>query len=216
LGRWGGDRIEARKAKRKEVNDMSNSIGSSEATSPAVKAAAPKGLELELTLLHKGLDSALPDGTSLTLAGVSWTKAALVTELAKDLEQFQAVKDQVRILKSARQAKQQSLSGARTLTKNLKSALVAYFGRGSPMLAPLGIRVGGGGKALTSEQKVLRAAKAKATRAVRHTLGARQKRTLRAVGTPTVTLGGAAGSNTPAAPASPGSSGGSSNTHGAA
>jgi hypothetical protein len=195
---------------------MSNANGSSEATSPAAKAAAPKGLELELTLFHKGCDSLLPDGTSLTLAGASWTKAALVTELAKDLAEYQAVRDQVRVLKSARQAKQQILPGARTLTKNLKSALLAYFGRGSPMLAQFGIRAGGGVRAMTSEQKVLRAAKARATRAARHTLGSRQKQAIRAVGTPTVTLGGAAGSITPAAPASTGSSGGSSSTHGAA
>jgi hypothetical protein len=197
---------------------MSSSNGSSsEATSPAVKAASPKGLEMELTLLHKGLASLIPDGTSLILAGASWTKDALVTELAKDLGQYQAVTDQVRVLKGARQGLQQNRPGARALAKNLKSALLAYFGRGSPMLAQFGIRAGGGGRALTSEQKVLRAAKARATRAARHTLGPRQKQAIRGVGTPTVTLGGESG-NSPVAPVSPGSSTptGSGSTHGAA
>jgi hypothetical protein len=197
---------------------MSSSNGSSVATSPAVKAAAPKGLEMELTLLHKGLSSLIPDGTSLTLAGASWTKDTLVTELAKDLAQYQAVANQVRVLKGARQGLQQNLPGARTFAKNLKSALLAYFGRGSPMLAQLGIRAGGGSRALTSEQKVLRAAKARATRVARHTLGPRQRQAIRAVGTPTVTLGGEASSSSPVAPVSPGSSTptGSGSTHGAA
>jgi hypothetical protein len=183
--------------------------------STGAKQAAPKGLELELTLMLKGCDSAIPDGTSLVVAGSSTTKADIKAELQKGLGLFQVVRDEVRALKAGRQVRLQGMPAVRLYAENLKAALLGYFGPNNPQLGQFGIKQHGGSRTLTAAQLALRAAKAKATRAMRHTMGARQKQAVRAAGA-TLTLGGEAGSSSPAAPASPGSSGGSSSTHGAA
>jgi hypothetical protein len=61
------------------------------------------------------------------------------------------------------------------LCTELKDAVIAFFGRGSPLLAQFGIKARGKARPLTPEQKVLCAAKAPNTRAARHTMGSRQK-----------------------------------------
>jgi hypothetical protein len=177
--------------------------------------AAPKGLELELTLMLKGCDSAIPDGTSLVVAGNSTTKADIKAELQKGLGLFQVVRDEVRALKGGRQARLKAVPTIRLYAENLRAALLGYFGPGSPQLGQFGIKQHGGKRTLTAAQLALRAAKSKATRAMRHTMGARQKQAVRAKGA-TLTLGGEAASSSPTTPASPGSSGGSGSTHGAA
>jgi hypothetical protein len=215
LGRQGGDRIGARK-RRKEVKNMNvvnANVGGR--TSAGVKESAPKGLELELTQMSKGIDSAIPDGSSLVVAGTSTAKADLKAELQKGLALYQVVRDEVRALQVGRQARSQGLPAVRQYTKNLRAALQGFFGPGNPLLLQFGIKQHGPKRTPTAAQLALRAAKARATRAMRHTMGARQKQSVRAAGA-TLTLGGEASTSSPAAPASTGSSGGSSNTHGAA
>jgi hypothetical protein len=204
--RWGGERTGTRKEKRKEVNDMNEVNVNVGSASVGAKEVAPKGLELELTLMLKGLDSAVPDGTSLVVAGNSTTKADIKTELQKGLGLFQMVRDEARSLQVARQTRSQGLVAVRHYAKDLRAALQGFFGPRNPQLQQFGIKQRGGTRALSSAQFALKAAKAKATRALRHTMGARQKQSIRATGA-TLTLGGEAVSSSPAVPASPGSSG---------
>jgi hypothetical protein len=178
---------------------MKNAIQSQAGS--GVKAATPKGLEAELSLLIKGVSASIPDGSSLMVAGQSWTKAALAAELQKGLDQYQNVKDQVQALKENRQARSTALPATRKLAKALRHALIGNFGQGSPMLEQFGIKTAVRNP-LTAEQLSLRAARARATRAARHTLGPRQKQAIRGVvaTTPSVT-------SAPATPVLPGSSG---------
>ena len=178
---------------------MTNAIRSE--VNPGVKAATPKGLEAEVSLLIKGVSTSVPDGSSLTVAGQSWTKAALMAELQTGLDLYQKVKDQVQALKEDRQARSTGLPAIRKLAKALRHALIGTFGQGSPMLEQFGIKAVVRNP-LTAEQLSLRAARARATRVARHTLGTRQKQAIRGVVTTTPTV-----ASGPATPVLPGSSG---------
>jgi hypothetical protein len=196
------------------VKKMNDNVNVTKA-SVGAKTSAPKGLELELTLMLKGLDSAIPDGTSLVVAGTSTTKADIKVELQKGLGLYQVVRDEVRALKVGRQARSQGLVAVRNYARDLRASLEGFFGPRNPQLLQFGIKQRGGKRTPSAAQVALRAAKAKATRVMRHTMGARQKQSVRAAGA-TLTLGGEASTSSPVAPASTGSSGGSGSTHGAA
>jgi hypothetical protein len=187
------------------------------AASPGAKEAAPKGLAMEMSLFFKGVSSAIPDGSSLTVAGQSWTKDALKARLQVGVDLHDAVEAKKRELKTVRQTLAQGLPAERTLLKDLRDALVAFFGRGSPVLAQFGIKVPGSRRPLTAQQLAMRAAKAKLTRVARHTLGSRQKQSVHVQGTPTLVLGPEGVTLTPAEPpAPPSNTGGASGTKGAA
>jgi hypothetical protein len=194
------------------MNEVNVNVGKA---SVGAKQSAPKGLELELTLMLKGLDSAIPDGTSLVVAGISTTKADIKTELQKGLGLFQMVRDERRALQVAHQTRSQGLVGARAYAKNVRAALEGFFGPHNPQLLQFGIKQRAARRPATAAELALRAAKANATRALRHTMGARQKQSVRATGA-TLTLGGEAVSSSPATPASPASPGASSSTNGPA
>jgi hypothetical protein len=189
------------------MNEVNVNVGQA---SVGAKQSAPKGLELELTLMLKGLDSAIPDGASLVVAGTSTTKADIKTELQKGLGLFQMVRDEVRALRVARQTGSQGLVAARHYAKDLRATLEGFFGPRSPQLLQFGIKQRGVRRSLSAAELALAAAKAKATRALRHTMGARQKQSVRATGA-TLTLGGEAVNSSPVTPASPASTGASSN-----
>jgi hypothetical protein len=162
-----------------------------------VKGATAKGLEAELTLLIKGVSALYPDGSSLMVANQSWTKEALLAELQSGLGLYQKVKDQVQAVKEGRQARNNVLPAQRKLAKGLRHALIGIFGQGSPMLEQFGIKAAVRNP-LTAEQLSLRAARARATRVARHTLGTRQKQAIRGVVTTTPTE--ASGPATPVLP----------------
>jgi hypothetical protein len=151
----------------------------------------------------------------LVVAGTSTTKADIKAELQKGLGLYQMVRDEVRALQVGRQARSQGLVAVRNYARDLRASLEGFFGPRNPQLLQFGIKQRGGKRTPSAAQVALRAAKAKATRVMRHTMGARQKQSVRATGA-TLTLGGEASTSSPAAPASTGSSGGSGSTHGAA
>ena len=83
---------------------------------------------------------------------------------------------------------------------NFREHRVAFFGRQSPLLAQLGVKAHGNRRALTPEQKVLRAARARATRAARHTMGVRQKAAVKSDGKLSLSVNEESGSGPKAAP----------------
>jgi hypothetical protein len=74
------------------------------------------------------------------------------------------------------------------LYTKLRDAMIAYFGKRSPMLTQFGIKPRQPRRQLTPEQKVVRAQKARLTRAARHTTGKRQKAAVKFDGTLAVTV----------------------------
>jgi len=162
-------------------NNAANAGGS--AQSGATIVGTRKGFRSLLQQMLQGIETVIPDGSSLSTDSGPQPKADLVTELTQVLSGYKAVEaQQVAIVAARKQLKEASAANHRLYTQ-LKDAVIAFLGRGSPMLAQFGIKARGNRRALTSEQKVLRAAKARATRTARHTMGSRQKAAVKSGGT---------------------------------
>lgn len=148
----------------------------------------PAGLELKLTQALKGLQTVLPQGGGLQIGTTTLTQAQLVAKVQADLAPFEAARAEKTLYLNKLQAKVDSEAASREFLAQLKGALIAFLGRGNPLLADFGfnpVRT----KVLTSAAKVLAAAKRSVTRQKRGTLGSKQKQAIRALGTPAVTLG---------------------------
>jgi hypothetical protein len=171
-----------------------------------------KGIELRADTAIQGLLTAMPAGvTQLTVGTVTYTLPDLVKYAQsveqpwKDVRQAHATIHQAMIDRSA---DKQKLEG---FLADLKASLTTVLGRGSATLLQFGFKPQQPRKPLTPQQKVERAAKAKLTRALRHTMGSRQKAALKQTSAPsvavspqgTVSITPTTGGNaTPAAPAS--------------
>ena len=151
-------------------NSMSND-GTQGSASAAVPEAAPKGTELEATLLLSGAKAVFPPGSIIMLNGQSMTQAQLVSALEVMVARFTAVADQQRLLDQTRAVREAELPGMKQTLFGLKLALRAFFGPRNPELASFGIHEKKQPPEVTPEQRALRAAKAKLTRAARRAMG---------------------------------------------
>jgi hypothetical protein len=139
---------------------------------------APKGFRLKLQQMLAGVEAVIPDGNFITTTGGSLTKAAIVKMLTDEVSEFETVDAGVTALGVARVQIREDLPQMHKLYTELKDALSAQFGRGSPLLAQFGLKPQQLRKQLTPEQRVVAAAKARQTRLMRHTGGVRQKATV--------------------------------------
>jgi hypothetical protein len=146
------------------------------------------GFRALLQKMLQGIETVVPDGSSLSTDGGLQTKAAMVAELTQVLSAYKTAEAQQLAVKASRmQLKNASVDNHQLYTQ-LKDAVIAFFGRGSPLLGQFGLKARSSRRALTSEQKVLRAAKARATRAARHTMGSRQKAAVKSDGKLTLSV----------------------------
>ena len=102
---------------------------------------------------------------------------------------YQAVSNANLAVQQAHVALKAGLPAGHQLMTGLKEEVVSLFGVGSPVLEKFGIKPRTAPRQLTSEEAALRAEKVRATRALRHTAGSQQKRSVRFVGTPSLQLG---------------------------
>jgi hypothetical protein len=162
---------------------VANAGGSTQAnTAVASIVGTLKGFRGRLQQMLQGIETVVPDGSSLSTDSGLQTKVAIVAELTQVISAYKAVEaQQLAVVVARKQLKNASAADHRLYTQ-LKDALVAFFGRGNPLLVQFGINAKGSKRALTPEQKVLSAAKARATRAARHTMGARQKAAVKSDG----------------------------------
>jgi hypothetical protein len=179
------------------VNSGSGSGGTVTTGGVQLGTAAPKGLRQRISQMIAGIQAAIPDGSSVTVGGVAMAKADLVNELSQISAAYQAIDAGVLAAKGARSQLKSGLSGFQKTYLGIKDAMAAYLGRGNPQLAQLGIKVSEGSKPLTPAQKVVKAEKAKKTRALRHTMGKVQKAAVQYTGDLEVAVNETA----PAAPA---------------
>ena len=159
----------------------------------------PKGLREELQQLLAGVNAILTEGSSLlTEGGGQLGKADITQTLSGGVAAYAAVDTQAA---TPRQSRVQLRAGSpvlRAFCAQLKADLIHAFGKGSPLLSQCGI----GQKKLalprTPVQKLAAATKAQQTRALRHTMGRKQRSGLQFTGQVTVSTN----VNPPAAPAS--------------
>jgi hypothetical protein len=138
-------------------------------------SAAPKGFREKVSQMIAGLQSVIPDGSSVTVGGQAVAKADLVTEMTQIISAYQAIEASIAATKGARSQLNAGLPGFHKQYLDLKDGLVSSLGRGNPQLAQFGITAAKTAKPLTPAQKVIKAEKAKATRAMRHTMGPKAK-----------------------------------------
>ena len=138
-------------------------------------SAAPKGFRQKVSQMIAGLDAVIPDGSSVTVGGQGVAKADLVTEMTQIISAYQAIEAAIAAIKGVRSQLSAQLPGFHKQYLDLKDGLVSSLGRGNPQLAQFGMAASKQAKPLSPEQKVVRAAKALKTRAMRHTMGPRAK-----------------------------------------
>jgi hypothetical protein len=177
---------------------VSNEVSSAPvATGGASVSAGPKGFRQKVSQMIAGLQAVIPDGSSVAVGGQAVAKADLVSGMSQILPFYQAADAAVAATKQARSKLSGQLQGSYSEYLALKDALVASFGRGSPQLAQFGIS-SSKQRALNPTQKVARAAKARKTRALRHTMGRVQKKAVQYTGTLEVAVNETAPQTVPA------------------
>ena len=175
---------------------MDNTSGSS--TTPQITAGATStvtqprgashGLRAALSAMLSGVQTVIPDGSLIRVNGVDEKKADVVSELQSVLAQYASVDSSTAVAKANRVQLRQALPAAHQTLQQLKDAMVASFGRGSPELQKFGLQARSARKP-TTQEKALAAEKARRTRALRGTKGSHQKAAIRYVGEPTLVLG---------------------------
>ena len=148
-----------------------------------------RGIELRADTAIQGLQTAMPAGvTQLTVGTVTYQLPDLV-KYAQSLEQpwkdARAARATVHQTVLNRPADQAKLEG---FLADLKAALSQVLGRNSVVLKEFGFKPQQPRKPLTPQQKVQRAAKAKLTRALRHTAGSKQKAALKQTASPQIVI----------------------------
>jgi hypothetical protein len=154
------------------------------------KKAVIGGLELRLDKAIDGLKNALPAGfASLTMRGASRAIVDLI-QTAENLDKpWKDVRAARSLIAAIIQKRPMDEATALAFLTDLEAGVAAAFGVDSQVLVQFGFTPRKKRAPLSPEKLVVRAAKAKLTRAKRHTLGSRQKEALRAAETPAVTIG---------------------------
>lgn len=135
------------------------------------------GLMLQqVTDLLSGLTSNPPGGmTSLVIEGKRINLADLGVELQKYKDTYEAVEDAHLEYKLALAARETIEATVQRRCDAVRGALRGSLGKTNQALALYGVTPAKTPRPLTAEEDLVRVAKAKATRAARHTMGRKQR-----------------------------------------
>jgi hypothetical protein len=152
--------------------------------------AVSHGVELQLDTVIAGLQSKVPAGvTSLPVRNTQVSISdclAKAQALVKPWKDVRAARATIRGVMTNRPA---DTTAARGFLTDMKTALAAVLGVDSQELVDFGFHPKKPRRALTSGQQVVSTAKAAQTRAQRHTMGSKQKASLRTTGNSAVMVG---------------------------
>ena len=184
----------------------------------------PKGDQLKLTTAQTAVQANIPAKSTVVIGGVSYTQAQLVAFITTLLAPILAAQNAKQAFATAVQARKQNQPAVQTFLVEFRAAIVALFGRGSPVLAQFGFAPHKA-KTKSAGKTVVKTAKTLATRKLLGTKGPQQKAQLLAQQPPAFTVsstgvvsltGGDASSPAPASKAAPSSaSTGSAGANGA-
>ena len=143
---------------------------------------------LERLILHvlQGIEAAIPEEKTLDIGGSTYTRDELVAALEAKRDVFMKVIETRAELQRLIQERDKQIRDIADFMRDVHASFVGVLGRTNPEIEKLGFGVPRERRRLTSEELLIRAAKAKITRQLRGTLGKRQKEKIRATGTPTV------------------------------
>jgi hypothetical protein len=152
--------------------------------------AVSRGLELRADTAIKGLETAVPSSLTQVVLGTVTFKIPDLIAYFQGLEQpWKEARSAHATLRQIGMNRPADSKLLRDALANLKGALVGFLGHDSEDLTKFGFKPTKPKKPLTSEQKAIKAAKAKLTRQKRGTLGKKQKAAIKETANPTVTIG---------------------------
>jgi len=128
------------------------------------------------------LDSVLPAKFSFPVDGKTYDGPGLIALLEKINQPFADVDSAKRKWDDAVAAREAATPEAKRVAEIVAKGLEFFFAGNSEALAKLGVEPTKARRQLTLEEKVAKAAKAQATRALRGTKGPRQKAAIKATG----------------------------------
>jgi hypothetical protein len=145
------------------------------------------GFEKRAQQMRFGVQKYLPAGETLVVNGKRWTQAELVQELQAAERLYADVRDARAALRQKLLDRQAKVRPHAELVADLALVLRGYHGRESAKLAEHGIRTGSR-PPRSSQTIVIARAKARLTRAARHTTGRKQKQAIQAPGNPSLVI----------------------------
>ena len=137
-------------------------------------STARRGFEAKVQKALAGMQKYLPADSTLDFNGTTKTVAQIEADFSAMLTKFEAIRSAKAQWQLAIAAVHDALPAEREEYLSLKKVLEGKLGRGNPQLLEYGFSVGSP-KPASAETKVLAAAKAKATRQLRHTMGSKQR-----------------------------------------
>jgi hypothetical protein len=138
-----------------------------------------------LTDLSHGFATNPPAGlTHLAAGGKVSTVAEVLSELQGYVAVYKTADEAAIAYEKALLARDAVAATVNARFDEIRAAIKAALGRKNPELAVFGLAPDQTPAPLTVEQKLVRAAKAKATRAARHTMGPKQKKAIKGQVTP--------------------------------
>jgi hypothetical protein len=180
----------------------------------------PKGKSIEKAATEQlvvGAKKHFSNAASLSFGGATFTPAQLIETLQALVDLHQAVDDARTALNAKIVEEVAKAPPLRSVATAFATFVKATFGNSPDTLADFGLKPRKASVPRTIEQNAAAAAKRKATRAVRHTMGTKQKKQLKGTVT-TIVAPAASPASTPVAPApatgAPASAGGVSAPHG--
>ena len=150
----------------------------------------------KLNQLINGVQTTLTSGQSFPINGQSYKQSTLLAALKEQAAPFDAAASAHEVLKKAVVDREAARPAATAFYKQVVAVLLAYYGADTATLAVFGIAPRKVKRQLTSQEKLAAATKAKATRAMRGTIGPKKKEAIKATGPVTITS--SIGSSAPA------------------
>jgi hypothetical protein len=142
-------------------------------------------------------------GQQLQVAGATFTVTAL-TQLMQDfVDQREAVEASKAATKTKVEAERAQAPSRLAVIRAFETIVKGSFGKSVDVLADFGLAPPKARAPMTAEKKAAAAAKRKATRAVRHTMSAKQKKGVKGSVNAVLVVTPAAGSQPTAAPSAP-------------
>jgi len=151
-------------------------------------SSSRRDVEQKLVAAQSGLKSEFPDGTSFEIGGTTYVLSSLLDKLATLEKPFTGAREAHLAFRALVAQRDGVLSEAVAFLAALQACLQGKLGASNVALDKFGFSVHKKPAKLTAEQLLVRAEKAKVTRAKRQTLGGRQQKNLKAQGDPVVTV----------------------------
>jgi hypothetical protein len=153
----------------------------------------------DVTLIA-GMNKDLPASFKTTISGQTYTLSQLVAQVQTRVTTRQAVANAKGALKEALAAYAAACTQTQVIVTGLKQVLVVMYSSSPSVLADMGLRVRKARATSTVADKAAAIAKNLATRALRHTMGLKQKAEIKAPDAPTVIPSALQAATTPTSP----------------